>query len=116
MTESEALRETLRPVEAGETRIQGTFLKLDCNSNGVAFFMIQSADKLYRIRAAALGNVQLVSYVQGPTEVGCGARKGQENVVMTFRPARDPKDAKAKIDGDAIAMELVPKDFQLKPN
>jgi len=116
MSESDYLRESLRPVETGETRIQGSFLKLECNNSGVAFFMIQSGDKLYKVRATALGNVQLTSYVQGATEVGCGARKSQENVVMTFRPTNDPKDAKAKIDGDAIAMELVPKDFQLKPN
>lgn len=116
MSESDYLRESLRPVEAGETRIQGLFVKLDCNNSGVAFFMIQSADKLYKIRATALGNVQLISYVQGAaTEVGCGARKNQENVVLTFRPTNDPKDTKAKVDGDAIAMELVPKDFQLKP-
>jgi len=116
MSESDYLRESLRPVEAGEMRIQGLFVKLDCNNNGVAFFMIQSGDKLYKIRATALGNVQLISYVQGPTEVSCGARKNQENVVMTFRPSSDAKDVKAKIDGDAIAMELVPKDFQLKAN
>jgi tetratricopeptide (TPR) repeat protein len=116
MSESDYLRESLRPVETGETRIQGLFVKLDCNNSGVAFFMIQSSDKLYKIRATALGNVQLISYVQGAaTEVGCGARKNQESVVMTFRPTNDPKDTKAKVDGDAIAMELVPKDFQLKP-
>jgi len=38
------------------------------------------------------------------------------DAVMTFRPSSDAKDIKAKIDGDAIAMELVPKDFQFKPN
>ncbi len=116
MSESDYLRESLRPVAAGETRIQGLFVKLDCNNNGVAFFMIQSGDKLYKIRASALGNIQLISYVQGATQVSCGVRKNQENVVMTFRPSSDAKDTKAKIDGDAIAMELVPKDFQLKPN
>ena len=116
MSESDYLRDSLRPVEAGETRIQGLFVKLDCNSSGVAFFMIQSADKLYKIRATSLGRVQLTSYVQGATEVSCGVRKNQENVVITFRPPNDPKDTKTKIDGDAIALELVPKDFQLKPN
>jgi hypothetical protein len=60
--------------------------------------------------------VQLISYVDGGGEVTCGARKNPENVVITFRPTTDPKDARAKINGDAIAMELVPKDFQLKPN
>ena len=115
MSESDYLRESLRPVEAGETRIQGLLVKLDCNNSGVAFFMIQSGDRLYKIRATALGNVQLISYVKGAAQLGCGVRKDQENVVITFRPTNDPKDAKAKIDGDAIAMELVPKDFQLKP-
>jgi len=116
MSQSDYLRESLRPVETGETRIQGLFVKLDCDNRGVGYFMIQSADRLYKIRATALGNVQLISYVQGATEVSCGARKNQETVLMTFRPTSDPKDARAKIDGDAIAMELVPKDFQLKPN
>jgi hypothetical protein len=115
MSESDYLRESLRPVEAGETRIQGLLVKLDCNNSGVAFFMIQSGERLYKIRATALGNVQLISYVKGAAQLGCGVRKDQENVVITFRPTNDPKDAKAKIDGDAIAMELVPKDFQLKP-
>lgn len=115
MSESDYLRESLRPVEAGETRIQGLLVKLDCNNSGVAFFVIQSGDRLYKIRATALGNVQLISYVKGAAQLGCGVRKDQENVVITFRPTNDPKDAKAKIDGDAIAMELVPKDFQLKP-
>jgi len=115
MSESDYLRESLRPVEAGETRIQGLLVKLDCNNSGVAFFVIQSGDRLYKIRATALGNVQLISYVKGAAQLGCGVRKDQENVVITFRPTNDPKDAKAKIDGDAIAMELVPQDFQLKP-
>jgi len=57
-----------------------------------------------------------LAYRGGATEVGCGVRKNQENVVMTFRPTNDPKDVKAKVDGEAIAIELVPKDFQLKPN
>jgi hypothetical protein len=40
-------------------------------------------------------------------------RKSPETVVFTYRPAKDPKDVKAKIDGDAIAVELMPRDFQL---
>lgn len=76
----------------------------------------QSADRLYKIRATALERVQMVSYISGGGQITCGTRKNPENVVITFRPAKDPKDARGKIDGDAIAVELVPKDFQLKPN
>lgn len=116
-TASDYLREALRPVGAGEQRIQGVFMKLDCDNNkGVAFFIVQSSDRAYRIRATSLEQVELRAYTQAPAEVGCGARKNPENVVLTFKPATDPKDTRAKIDGDAIAMELVPKDFQLKPN
>lgn len=114
-TESDYLREALRPVGTGEQRIQGLFIKLDCDNKGVAFFTIQASDRSYRIRATALQQVQLTAYTQAPAEVSCGVRKNPENTVLTFRPATDPKDGRAKIDGDAIAVELVPKDFKLKP-
>jgi tetratricopeptide (TPR) repeat protein len=115
MTESDYLRETLRPVEAGEDRIQGIFLKLECdNRTGIAYFIIQAGDRAYKIRAISLAKVQLTSYIPAGGEVSCGPRKTPENTVFTFRPAKDPKDLKAKIDGDAVALELVPKDFQLK--
>ncbi len=58
--------------------------------------------------------IQFTAYVPAPGEVSCGVRRVPENVVLTYRPTSDPKDARAKIDGDAIAVELVPKDFQLK--
>ena len=115
MSESDYLRESLRPVAPGEERIQGQFVKLECDSRAVAYFIIQAADKLYKIRATALERVHLISYVKSAGEITCGPRKNEENVVITFRPTTDPKDAKAKINGDAIAMELVPKDFKLNP-
>ena len=115
-SEQDYLRETLRPIEAGEERVQGLFVKLECDNRAVAYFIIQVGDRLYKIRATALDQVQLVSYVPGASEVSCGVRKHQENVVITFRPATNAKDARAKINGDAIAMEMVPKDFKLNPN
>jgi tetratricopeptide (TPR) repeat protein len=113
-SESDYLREALRPLGAGEQQIQGLFMKLDCDNKGVAYFTIQASDRAYRIRATALQQVQLTAYTQAPAEVSCGVRKNPENVVLTFRPANDPKDARAKIDGDAIAVEVVPKEFKLK--
>jgi tetratricopeptide (TPR) repeat protein len=114
MSMNDVLREHLRPLEAGEQHIQGAFLKLDCDSKGVAYFNIQAADRMYRIRAAVLQRVQLTAYTPTTGNVTCGPRKEPENVVITFRPTTDPKDTKAKVDGDAIAVELVPKDFSLK--
>jgi hypothetical protein len=112
---SEYLQQALRAVAAGEERIQGIFLRLECdNSKGIAYFIIQGADRTYKIRATSLAQVQLTAYTQVTGDVTCGARKTQENAVLTFRPTKDPKDVKAKVDGDAIALEIVPKDFQLK--
>jgi tetratricopeptide (TPR) repeat protein len=113
-SESDFLRQALRPLEAGEERIQGVFLKMECDNKGVAYFIVQAGDRAYKFRAVSLGQVQLTAYTPGATQVSCGPRKTPENVVFTFRPSKDPKDLKGKIDGDAVALELVPKDFQLK--
>ena len=115
MTPADYLREALRPVETGEERIQGLFIKLDCDSKGTAYFVVQAGDRLYRIRATSMERVQMIAYTpDAGSEVSCGPRKIQNNVVLTYRPSKDAKDLKAKIDGDAIAVELVPKDFVLK--
>jgi len=115
MSPSDQLRQVLRPLAAGEEQIQGLFLRLECdNSKGIAYFIVQAADRIYKIRATSLGQVQLTAYTPVAGEVSCGPRKTQDNVVLTFRPTKDAKDVKSKIDGDAIALELVPKDFQLK--
>lgn len=114
LSESDYLQQALRSVGVGEQRIQGVFLKLECDSNGTAYFFVQTAERTYKIRATALGNVEFTAYTKSAGEVTCGVRKTPENVVFTFRPATNPKDIKAKIDGDAIAVELVPKAFLLK--
>ncbi len=115
MTAADYLREALRPVEAGEERIQGLFIKMDCdNAKRIAYFIVQVGDRTYKLRATALEQIQMTAFVPAAGEVTCGVRKTQDNVIITFRPAKDPKDLKSKIDGDAIALELVPADFQLK--
>src|SRR4029078_13243240 len=53
-SEADDLRESLRPLAAGEQRVQGTFLKLDCDSKGVAYFTIQATDRIYPTRSTRL--------------------------------------------------------------
>jgi tetratricopeptide (TPR) repeat protein len=111
---SDYLQEALRSVEAGEVRVQGSFIKLECDTKAVAYFIVQ-ADRLYKIRATSLERITLIAYTtDAGSQLSCGSRKTPENVVITYRPVTDPKDQKAKIDGDAIAVEIVPKDFVLK--
>ena len=112
---SDYLQDALRPVEAGEQRVQGLFIKLECDNKAVAYFIVQVAGRVYKIRATSLERITLIAYTkEAGGQLGCGTRKTPENVVITFRPVTDAKDQKAKIDGDAIAVEIVPKDFVLK--
>jgi len=113
MSESDYLQQSLRPVESGEERFQGHLLRLDCDK-GTGYFVVQAADRTYKIRATSLEKVVLRAYTPVAGQLTCGPRKNEESVVFTYRPTKDPKDSKAKIDGDAVAVELVPKDFQLK--
>ena len=113
-SESDDLFEALRDVKTGEQRIQGTFVKLDCDRRGVAYFTIQASDRVHKIRAAVLDRVLFRTFVAVQPEMTCGVRKNPENVVLTYRPSTDPKDAQARIDGDAVAVELVPPEFKLK--
>ena len=113
---NEAIRQALRPVGKNETRVQGWFTKLECDNRSVAYFLVRGSERSYKIRSFNLSTVQLIAYTElAGGSLNCGPRKSEENIIITFRPATDAKDAKAKIDGDAIAVELVPKDFKLKP-
>jgi tetratricopeptide (TPR) repeat protein len=112
----EAIRGALRSVKDGETRVLGRFLKLDCDRQGVAYFVVQTDARQFRIRSANLTAVQLVAYTElAGGRLTCGPRAQPETVVITFRPAAEAKDRTAKIDGDAIHVEIVPPDFKLTP-
>ncbi|HEV2884402.1 MAG TPA: hypothetical protein VGW36_06060, partial [Pyrinomonadaceae bacterium] len=113
-SESDQIFEALRVVKTGEQRIQGTFVKLDCDGRGIAYFTIHASARVHKIRAAVLDRVLFRTFVAVQPEMTCGVRKNPENVVLTYRPSTDPKDARARIDGDAVAVELVPPEFKLK--
>ncbi len=115
-SESDDLLEALRDLQTGEQRIQGTFVKIDCDRSGVAYFTVQASDRVHKFRAAVLNRVLFRTFVAVQPEITCGVRKNPENVVLAYRPSADSKDAQAKIDGDVVAVELVPQEFRLKKN
>ena len=114
-SESDEIFENLRSLGAGEQRLQGTFLKLDCDNKGVAYLTVQASNGVHRIRAVVLDSVVFRTFIPTPQEMACGVRTKPENVVVTYRTTTNPVDARAKIDGDAVAVELVPNGFKLKP-
>jgi FimV-like protein len=109
---SSYLREVLRQPEQGETQLQGTLLKLECEGKSIVF-VVQTGTALLRLRAASFDDVELTTYdtsVKG--EITCGERKPANAVVVAFAANTDKK---LKIDGVLKSIEFVPADFKLKP-
>lgn len=107
---SRYLREVLRKPAAGETQLQGTLIKIDCDAKGIVF-VVQTPAGLLRLKTASFENIDLTTYdpkVQG--EITCGARTSV--VVVCYIPNADKR---LKIDGTLKSIEFVPADFKLNP-
>ena len=110
---SSYLREVLRPPAAGETQLQATLLRLECDAKGVITFVVQTGNGLLRLRAASFEDVEITTYdtsVKG--EITCGERKPANAVIVNYLPNTDKK---IKADGIIKSVEFVPSDFKLKP-
>lgn len=107
---SAALQSALRPVQPNEKRLQGKLVRIDCEARGVVF-TVRVEDRLIRLYAAGFEGMDISTYT---TEVGgeisCGLRKTENAVVITYRPTT----ARRGSEGQAVALEFVPKDFVLK--
>lgn len=108
----EALQQALKKPAAGETRTRGLLTRIDCDAKGATFF-VQAAARTLKLHSTGFEGISFTTYTPEMNgEIKCGARSPANAVVVIYRPA---KDARAKIDGEIIAAEFVPKDFELKP-
>jgi tetratricopeptide (TPR) repeat protein len=106
------LRDVLRKPEGGETQLQATLLRLECDAKGIVF-VVQTDSGLLRLRAASFEEVEITTYdpkVKG--DITCGERKPANVVVVCYLPNTDKK---VKADGILKSIEFVPPDFKLKP-
>ena len=109
---SQYLREALRKPLAGETQLQGTLLRIDCERKGI-MFVVKTETGLLPLRTASFDAVEITTYdpkVQG--EITCGERKPANVVVVSYVPN---KDKRLGFEGTLKAIEFVPPDFKLKP-
>ena len=106
------LREVLRTPASGETQLQATLLRIECDTKGIVF-TVQTVDGLLRLRTASFDDVEITTYdsnVQG--QITCGERKPANTVIVDYVPNADKK---VKADGTLKSIEFVPSDFKLKP-
>jgi FimV-like protein len=109
---SSYLREVLRQPRPGETQLQGTLLRIECDAKEIVF-VVQTGATLLRLRATGFSDIELTTYdpsVKG--DITCGERKPANAVVIAYVANAD---AKLKINGILKSIEFVPSDFKLKP-
>ena len=107
------LREVIRPPQAGETQLQATLVKIECESKGLVF-VVRTATGLLRLRTASFDAIELTTYdpeVKG--EITCGDRKPENVVIVCYVPNTDKR---VRVDGILKSIEFVPSDFKLKPS
>jgi tetratricopeptide (TPR) repeat protein len=110
--QSSYLREVLRAPGEGETQLQATLLRIDCDAKGI-FFVVQTGAGVLRLRSASFDDVEITTYdtsVKG--EITCGERKPTNSVIIDYVPNTDKR---IKADGIIKSIEFVPSDFKLKP-
>ena len=107
---SEAIHGALRQPEAGETRVLGALVRIECGPKGLVFH-VRAGERVLKLHAESFNNLHLMAFTrEAGGQVTCGERKPESRVVVTYRPATD---AKSKTDGSLAAVEFVPADFQL---
>src|SRR6185503_835235 len=107
-----ALRESLRRPVTGETRTQGSLIRIDCDAKGITF-VVKVGDRLLKLNTDTFQHANIMSFSEDAgNEITCGLRRTQNNVVVAYIPKTEPR---AKIDGVLKSLEFVPPDFKLKP-
>ena len=107
---SSYLRDALKKPQAGETRVQGTLLRIDCNLKSLTF-VIKVSDVLVRVKSTSFEQVDITSFSpDAGNQITCGPRKLESNVVVVYAVSTD-----IRADGVAKSIEFVPKDFVLDP-
>ena len=104
------VRLDLRVVQSGEMRALGQFRGIEC-APGLVVVQVEANGRVLRFAAKQLSDVDFISYRSDtPTAVNCGPLTAPLRVLVTYR-TRPATTAAEKIDGDAVAIELVPDDY-----
>lgn len=104
------LREALRKPAEGETQVEGTLVRLDCDAKGITF-VVKVGERLLRLHAESFEQLDITTFSSDVAgEITCGPRKPENTVVVCYVPASDAR----KVDGTIKSLEFVPQDFKLK--
>jgi tetratricopeptide (TPR) repeat protein len=89
----------LRPVQAGEERVLGDLVSIECDDEGVRF-SVRAGSRVVVAAAERLRDVELTAFGgTGELTLGCGARTPPDRVYLTSK------------SGHAVAVEFLPRDY-----
>jgi len=91
-------------------QVCGRLSEIECDKAGVVFNITTDAGSTMRLRAGELSAVRFVTYTTAVKtgRISCGPRETAARALVTYRPARDEG---ASTDGEAVAVEFVPEDW-----
>jgi tetratricopeptide (TPR) repeat protein len=97
-----------RALGAGEVREIGMFEAVECPRDGIVF-TVRLPSRVARVSAKTFDQVEFFTYrSEPPGQVACGALKKPERIYLTYRAT----GGAAGTDGAAVAIELLPDDYQ----
>lgn len=110
-----ALNEALRKPRAGEQRVLGVLTEINCTGKS-STFIVNSSDgdspnDALIFTAPELQKVRMITFAPSleGRQIGCEAKKLDNPVVLTYRPAKETKSK-----GEVVSIEFVPIFFKLK--
>jgi tetratricopeptide (TPR) repeat protein len=91
-------------------QVCGRLSEIECDAAGVVFHLMTDAGSTLRLRAGDLQAVRFVTYTTAVKtgRIACGLRETAARALVTYRPKRDER---ASTDGEAVAVEFVPEDW-----
>jgi hypothetical protein len=103
-----AIREALRKPREGETRARGVLTLIECGPGNAAIFHVRVGAATLKLDGGDLRGIGFTAFTPRETgsEIGCGPRKLDTPVVVTYRPTAE--------GGDLVAVEFVPASFTLE--
>ena len=97
-----------REIGQGEVREAGVFEAVECPREGIVF-KVRLPARVIRVGTKAFDRVEFLTYRSDPPgQVACGPRPKPDRIYLTYRSTGAP----AGTDGVAVAIELLPDDFQ----
>lgn len=98
-----------KPLRFDGQQACGQLVSIECEDAGGVMLLVETGERTLKLRSRALNRIRFVSYtadVRGRVE--CGLRTRVNPVLVTYHLS---KDARAATDGEVVAVEFVPPDW-----